>query len=134
MLTERSRLPFTIENVYGGFAKVSGILSVLRDALRLEFQMSDNLIGGVLKGNAKEILLPLKAIESVEFRKNWFVANFYIRVFSLKDIQSMPNNDEGEVKLRIKRRDRDRARNLASHINLRLSEIRLEMMDDNDDY
>lgn len=128
MLSERTTLPFSIENVYAGFAKVSGILSVVRDHLILEFQVSD-IIGGIVKGRPKEIRIPLRSIEHVIFKKNWFVANFYIRVYRMKDLEDIPNNQAGEVKLSIIRKNRERAIQLASSINLRLSELRIEMMD-----
>ncbi|MEZ4775882.1 MAG: hypothetical protein R3D00_22060 [Bacteroidia bacterium] len=129
MLSERTTLPFTIDNVYAGFAKVSGILSVVRDHLILEFQVSD-VIGGIVKGRPKEIRIPLRSVEQVVFKKNWFVANFYVRVYRMTDLQDIPNNQAGEVKLSITRKNRERAIQLASSINLRLSELRIEMLDD----
>ncbi|MDX2247900.1 MAG: hypothetical protein SF052_14035 [Bacteroidia bacterium] len=129
MLTERSNLPFSIEDVYAGFAKVSGILSVVRDHVILEFQVSD-AIGGIVKGKPKEIRIPLRSIESVQFKKNWFAANFYLRVYRMKDLEAIPTNRAGEVKLSIQRKHRERALQLASSMNLRLSELRIEMMDE----
>ncbi|MEZ4827338.1 MAG: hypothetical protein R3C61_13825 [Bacteroidia bacterium] len=129
MLTEHTTLPFTIENVYAGFAQVTGILSVVRDHIILEFQVSD-VIGGIVKGRPKEVRIPLRSVESVQFKKNWFVANFYLRVYKMKDLEDVPNQKSGEVKLSIARKNRQRAMQIASSVNLRLSEIRIEMMDD----
>ncbi|MCB0840951.1 MAG: hypothetical protein KDD99_29990, partial [Bacteroidetes bacterium] len=66
MLIERTRLPFSIENVYGGFAKVNGILSVRKDILILEFQVKENVFGGLVKSRPKELNIPFRDLESVE--------------------------------------------------------------------
>lgn len=126
MLTTRTRLPFTIENVYGGFVKVNGILRVEQDILILEFQMKDNLLGGVLKGKPKVVTIPLTNVESVEFKKNWFFANMYINVYRLEDISELPNNDNGAVKLKIRRKARERAKQIESRLGLRISELKLD--------
>ena len=132
MLIERTRLPFTIDNVYGGFAKVNGILSIRKDILILEFQVKENVFGGLVKSRPKELNIPFGDLESVEFKKNWFVANFYVRVYRLQDVSDIPGNEDGEIKLKIKRKDREKAATMASHIALRISEIRLDMMDRED--
>ncbi|RMG67986.1 MAG: hypothetical protein D6722_12320 [Bacteroidetes bacterium] len=126
------RLPFFIDNLYGGFAKVNGILSRDRQFLTLEFQVADNVLGGLLKGRPKEIRLPLKALASVEYKQNWFVARMILRAYRLGDLAEIPNAESGEAKLSIKRKDRKVAREMASSLNLALSEIRLAQMDEDE--
>lgn len=129
---QRTRLPFFIDNLYGGFAKVNGILTANRQSLLLEFQVTDNVLGGLLKGQPKEIRLPLEAVASVEYKQNWFQARFYLRVYRLQDLANVPNAEGGEAKLSIKRKDRKLARSLVSSLNLQLSEIRLARMDEDE--
>ena len=132
MLPERTRLPFFMDNLYGGFAKLNGILSVMKDMLVLEFQVKENVFGGLVKSRPKELNIHLKEIDSVEFKKNWFVANFYLRTVKLQHLDGLPGGEDGEVKLKIKRKDREKAKHLASYLALRLSEIRLDMLDEED--
>ena len=119
-----------MDNLYGGFAKLNGILSVVKDIVVLEFQVKENVFGGLVKSRPKELNIHLKEVDSVEFKKNWFVANFYLRTVKLQHLDGLPGGEDGEVKLKIKRKDRDRAKQLASYMALRLSEIRLDMLDE----
>lgn len=128
----RTRLPFFIDNLYSGFAKLNGILTADHRQLLIEFQVTDTL-GGFFKGRPKELRLPLEAIASVAYKQNWFTAHFYLRVYRLSDLAAVPNAESGEAKLAIRRKDRQDARRLASSLNLALSEIRLARLDEEDD-
>ena len=129
MLSERSRLTFTIENVYGGFAQVGGLLRVNNDLLILEFQTKDTVFGGLLKSRAKEKHLPLQEIESVEYKKKWFSTHIIIRVYRMGSLDNVPGSDKGEIKLKLKKKDRSTAQSMVSRINLRISELRLDVQD-----
>ena len=134
MLSERTRLAFSIENVYGGFAQVGGLLRLTNDILIMEFQTKDSIFGGLLKSRAREVRLPLLEIESVEYRKKWFSTHIIIRVYRMGYLDNVPGSENGEVKLKLKKKDRNTAQNLVSHMNLRLSELRLDAQDRGEDF
>ena len=126
MLTDRMRLAFSIENVYAGFAKVTGIFRVLNDELVLEFETKENLFGGVLKSRPKKVDIPLLEIESVTLRKRWFSTKVIIRVLRLDLLNEVPGTEKGEAVLKIRRKERSTAETLISKINLRISELGLD--------
>ncbi|MDP5172741.1 MAG: hypothetical protein NWR72_21060 [Bacteroidia bacterium] len=130
MLQPHIRVPFIIDDIYGGFAKASGLLRIESDALLLEFQVQENLFGGLMKGKPKVFRIPITALDSVEFKKTWFNSKLIIRVMRLRDLDGVPGAQEGEAKLKIRKQDRERAKEIASQVSIRLSEIRLSQMDD----
>ncbi|MEM7659062.1 MAG: hypothetical protein AAF399_23270 [Bacteroidota bacterium] len=121
----RSRLPFFIDDLYGGFAKAQGMLRVEQDALGIEFQVKDSITGGLIKSKLKDIRLTFDQVESVEYKQNVFVASFRIRLLSLQIAKDIPVSDKGILKLKIARSERKKAKEIISNINLLLSEHRL---------
>lgn len=130
MLISQIRLPFTLGEVYGGFAEGGGLMYVARDTMILEFQVKDAIFG-VVKSKPKRLQIPFREIIAIEYKRTMFISRIIFRLTSLQYMSDIPgDNKGGDVKLRIKRKDKEMARNLVSHINLRMSEIRLDMMDD----
>lgn len=126
MLTDRMRLAFSIENVYAGFAKVTGILRVANDILSLEFETKENIFGGVLKSKPKKVNIPLMELESVVLKKTWFSTKVIIRVLQLGLLNDVPGTEKGEAIIKIRRKERQTAETLISKINLRISELGLD--------
>jgi len=120
------RLAFSIENVYAGFAKVTGILRVVNDILSLEFETKENIFGGVLKSKPKKVNIPLLEIESISLKKTWFSTKLIIRVFNLGMLNDVPGTEKGEAIIKIRRKERKTAEALISKINLRISELGLD--------
>lgn len=127
MLQSATRVPVTLGDLYGGFAKATGLLILDGDHLILEYQVKDELFGAI-KGKPKSFRIPLSALDSVGYKKNIFGTKIMVRVLRLRDLDGIPNSEKGEVKLKISRKDRPRAEELVSHINYRLSEMRLNEM------
>lgn len=128
MLLPGHRLPFVIDDIYSGLARVNGLLSLSRDNLTLEFQTQDNIVG-ILKGKTGERKLSIRDLYQIEVKSSWFGRSFIIRPSSLSVIRDFPGANDSELKLKIKRRDLQSAKEIASYVNLRISEIRLEEMD-----
>jgi hypothetical protein len=129
MINNRIRLPVTIDDLYGGFVVMNGLLRLEKDSLIVEYQTKDNILGGVFKSQPKEARIPLRNLSEVIFKKNWFSASLLLKAYSLTDLAHFPNAEDGMAKFKIKRKHRNDAANLASSLNLRLSEIRLDEMD-----
>jgi len=138
MAVEKITLPFTFPNVYAGFGQVKGLINVNRNEVNLNFQTEDSIIG-FFKSGPQYLTIPLEEIESVRVRKRWFSTRFIVRVFNLAVIDNFPkpanaNIPAGELRMNIKRADRERATKMESFINLRLSEISLDRSERDDLY
>ncbi len=129
MLVSQIRLPIAMSEVYSGFAEANGLMYVAKDTLIIEFLVKDAFIG-VVKSKPKRIHLPFKEIVSIEYKRNIFISRVLLRVASIDYMDSIPGDHKGEIKLKVKRKDKELALRLVSHINLRISEIRLDMMDE----
>lgn len=122
-------LPFSIPNAYQGFATVEGLARFDGEALVLEFQTADALMG-LVKSEVKEVRLGLADLVAVEFKKRLFGATLGVRARSLAVIEAIPGTKLAGFTLRFARPHRDAAHGLATHLQLRLSEHRLDAMDD----
>lgn len=110
-------VPFTIQNVFQGFAETEGILSVEGTDLRLEFQTADNVLG-LLKSGVREVRLPLNKIEEIAFRKRWFGCSLVIRVAEMQGASEVPNFRQGEILLSIAKKHSQAACDLVSAIQI----------------
>ncbi len=124
-----SVIPFSLDDVYEGFAECEGIARFENDVLVLEFQTRDAFIG-VVKSAATHVELPLDAIGDVSVEKRFWKTHLVIRATRLDAIESIPTSRRGEVKLRIKGEHRELAHDLASEISLRLGERRLAKLEE----
>lgn len=110
-------VPFTIQNVFQGFAETEGILSADNAELKLEFQTSDNILG-LLKSGVREVRLPLDKIEEITFRKRWFGCSLIIRVAEMRSASEIPNFKQGEILLSIAKKHSQAASDLVSSVQL----------------
>jgi len=119
-------LPFTIHDLYGGFAEVRGLLRLADKALVLEFQTQDAVLN-VLKMPLEETTLPFDQLVSVGFTSKWFgyATTLSIKTKTMKSLAGVPGSGQGELRLAIARVDRDKAQELVSRVNLQLSEAAL---------
>ena len=116
-----SSLPFRIDDVYGGFGEVEGILTLEKEGLKLEFQTRDNLLG-VLKSDVKEIVLGLNQIDEMGFKKGLFGNKLTIRVKGMKLLEAIPHQNMAEICLSIKRRHVETALSIVSRAKLEVAD------------
>ncbi len=114
---KRISVPFTIQNVFQGFAETEGILSIDNTDLKLEFQTSDNILG-LLKSGVREVRLPLDKVEEITFRKRWLGCSLIIRVAEMRGAAEVPNFSQGEILLSIGKKHSQAASDLVSAIQL----------------
>ncbi|RMG20957.1 MAG: hypothetical protein D6730_19080 [Bacteroidetes bacterium] len=129
MIISRIRLPFTLSEVYGGFAEANGLMYVQGDQLLVEVMVKDAIFG-VVKSKPKRIAIPFRDIISIDYKRNMFVSRMLLRVGNITYLSEIPGDNKGEIKFKIRRKDKEMAQNLVSHINLRISEIRLDELDE----
>jgi hypothetical protein len=124
-------LPFTIENLNGGFMKLEGILRVNEDHLMFEFQKKDAVLEAY-QSELKTVEIPLAELEMLEFKKGWFSAKLILHGKSASSFRDLPGKDLIERVLKVKRKHRDVAANISSNLNLALSEKKLQELDGNE--
>ena len=101
-------LPFTVPNLFAGFAEGKGLAKVSPSELILEVVVKETVLD-VFKSGMKEIHIPRSEVDVVRFKRGWFGAKVYIRLKSIKWLADLPSCDNGEVTLHVARRERDQA-------------------------
>ncbi len=64
-------LPFTIENLNGGFMKVEGILRVEEENLVFEYQKKDAVVEAY-QSELRTETISISELDMLEFKKGWF--------------------------------------------------------------
>lgn len=121
-------VPFEITNLNHGFQKATGLIKLEGEQILCEFRVVDAILG-MIKSDVKETRIPLSDLHSVEFKKGFFRSKMIFEAQSLRVFEHVPGSEQGEWEIRIKRKDRDDARDLVSKIRLALSEMRLRDLD-----
>ena len=122
-------LPFTIENLNGGFMKIEGILRVEGESLVFEYHKKDAVVEAY-KSELRTEEIPLSELEMLEFKKGWFSGKLTLYGKTAKSFGELPGSELTERELKVKRKHRDIAANISSNLNLRLSEKKLKEMED----
>jgi len=122
-------LPFSISDVYEGWAEVEGTARCEEDVLILEFQTQDSLVG-LLKSTVKTIRLPLHALAAIHFQQKLFTAVVTLRVHSMRLVQDIPGSCQGEVRLHVARKHRKVAHAFVTELELRRAEQQLRRLDE----
>ncbi len=114
-------LPFSIKNVFAGFARIYGILKLEENRIILEFQTVDNLVK-VLKSDVKNFTIPIRDIEEIDFKKSIWGNKLTLRVSTLNDVKDIPNQEAGEMILSIDGKYTEQALDLVKQIIPRMKE------------
>ncbi len=122
-------LPFYDDDLNGGFMMVEGILRVDGEELNFEFQKKDAVFEAY-KSDLKEITIPMKELEMAEFKKGLFSSKLILHAKRAAVFKEFPGSELSTRKLKIKRKYRNLAANISSHINLKLSEMKLKELED----
>ena len=113
-------IPVRFPQIYEGFANAEGVLSISSDALTLEFQVKDNILG-VMKSDVRTAAIPFDRIDEVDFRSNLFRTVLNIRVSSMQIVEDVPGSKQGKVRLKIPRRYKKEAAEIAHEASIRSS-------------
>ena len=106
-------IPFEIP---GEFTNCTGILTLVDQELRLEFQTKDGFVG-LVKSDVKKVVIPLKDIMDIRFKKAWFTGGkIFIQVGSMEMLQDVPRHESGIIRLNVKKESRESAMNLVAEI------------------
>ncbi len=120
-------VPFRMRYLPGNLARVEGVAHLENDALVLEFRVADALFG-IVRSRPREVRIELAEVESVEFRKGWFVGKLRIVTRRISVLEALPWARGPEIKLKFGRKRRLSAQELASSLRLQIAERRLEAL------
>jgi hypothetical protein len=122
------RVRVSLDNLAMGLKKAEGLLFYEQPHLMLELQEMDAILE-LVKEEVKTYKLPLKEIDSVSIERKWFKYYIEISAKNMRSLQHIPGTTQGMLKLSIKRDERESARTLVSHLQLLLSEQKLQELD-----
>ena len=121
-------IPVRFPEIYEGLADAEGVLRISHDALTLEYQVKDGLIG-VVKSGVKTAVIPFDHIDEVDFRSNFLWTRLNIRVDSMQIVGDVPGAKQGKIILKIPRRYKREAREIAHEASIRVSQSKLDRLD-----
>lgn len=101
-----------------------GVVRIEGGQLVIEFRetTTDMMSLKTLDGPVREVRIPLQDVESVEIGRRWlWGGTLCIRVRKLGPVAGAPGVTGNELRLRIRRRDHDRARELCVVTSLMLA-------------
>ena len=124
---EATRLPFSIPGTYQGLAEVAGLATLDGDALVLEFEVKDAVLG-LLRSGVEVVRLPVDDLASVSLDQSWLHADLVVRARSMRSVRELPGSRQGQVSLRIARRDRATAEEFTATLLRRIAEKRRERL------
>ena len=126
---DKVSLPFKIKNVFEGLAEAHGIVSLEKEALKIEFQTKDSIFG-VIKSEVKDVVLPFNEITDINMRKKLFKYTLHIRMSELLTSAKIPNQDSGEIKLFIDKDHVAEATAFISRVKLGIAEQKVKTLSD----
>ena len=114
-------------------SEIRGLAFIDDDSLCLEYTVETvaSALLGKMGGGGRvhNVRLPLHQLSQVEYKNYYVSALLRVLPARLSVLKDMHGVQENRLSLTIKRRDRDLAKQYASHINLRIAELRLEQLD-----
>jgi hypothetical protein len=120
-------IPFDIP---GELTESNGILTLVDEELRMEFQTKDGFIG-LVKSDVKRAVIPLSEILDIRFKKSWFGSGkILLQVGNMHLLEKVPGHTSGSVQLKIKKEFRDNAMNLVAEITYTAAEKSLKAIKD----
>ena len=111
-----------------GDRTIRGLARLEADVLHVEFQRMDS--EEKLLEEIHHTTICLADLDAVRFSRNVFWATLTLRVRSLGLLKEVPGTRQGEWKLRFSRKYRDEAQDLATRLQLRMSERKIKQIDE----
>ena len=121
-------IPVKFPEIYEGFADAEGVLRISPDALTLEYRIKDTLIG-VVKSGVSTAVIPFDHIDEVDLRSRFLWTSLNIRVDSMQIVGDVPGAKQGMVKLKIPRRYKREAAEIAHEASIRSSQSKLDKLE-----
>jgi hypothetical protein len=134
---ERVAVPFSIGTTITDMSthrSARGVVRIEHGQLVVEFRETtvDLMTMKSLEGPVREVTIPMEDVESVEVGRRWLWGGaLAIRVRRLAPVAGVPGATGNELRLRVRRRDYDRARELCIATSLLLAGEDIRRLEEN---
>jgi hypothetical protein len=123
------KLQFETDNATHGLTQTRGFAWYTKEGIMFEYQQSDSIVE-MFKGDVKEVFVPFDKIQEIVHKNSWFSGGtVYIRLNTLKNIDSLPFLEETELCLELKRKQKSQGKDFAVNAALELSTFNLDQLD-----
>lgn len=106
-----------------GFSEVSGSISYKDEGIIFEYQ--NNYIG-LVKGEVYELFIPFSQIEDIELIEKFLSKKLIITVNSLKGLDKFPVLEDYQIKIPIKKKTLEKAKEFIIKANYNLGQFKLD--------
>lgn len=127
--TSNPSVPVEIPNINHGLQVARGLLKVKEEGLHFEYEVQDSFFG-LIKSSIKTELISYQNLENIRFEKGWWHGKIILEGSSMKVFEVFPGSEQGRLRLKVKRSNRDDAQNTVSSARVHLSEQKLKELDD----
>jgi hypothetical protein len=124
-------LPIRQDDQYMGMAELSGLLRVEKEHVVLEYSLKDEVLG-MFNSDLKVLKIPLHSIDDIIVKKKWFSVRFIIYLNRLPKTDKSLHLKENTISFKVKKRELERAKSIRSSLMLRISEEKLQRLEDED--
>ena len=118
-------VPFSLQEVYGGFGEGEGVARADETGVTLEFELRDGVVG-FLKSGVREVRVSLDEMSSVEVKTGPFGGQLTIATRTLGASSRVPGSKPGRVRLRVPRAGRQASREAAALLNTASADLEIE--------
>ena len=132
MTWSHQSLPFSIPEVYEGFARAQGLMKVVDNQLILEFEVKEAILDWI-KLNSQSIGIPLSQVESVTFKPGWFRDTLTFKVASFDCLQNLPKHQHGRFKVYLSRQDRDLSQEFSRLLQNQILDLQIQRLEQSPD-
>ena len=114
-------VPFTLDNVWGGFGEGAGLLHDEGSHLTVEYELKDGVFGAV-KSGVKRLQIPFDDLVSVKLTKGWLGTSWLglkivIQTKRLDSLNGVPGASQGKVELPIARKNHELAEKFVADLH-----------------
>ena len=114
-------VPFTLDQVWGGFGEGAGLLHDEGTHLGLEYEIKDGIFGAV-KSGVKKLQIPFDELVSVTLTKGWLGTNWLgvkivIQTKRLDTLRDVPGASQGKISLCIARKNHQLAEKFVADLH-----------------
>jgi hypothetical protein len=123
------KLKFETDDAKLGLTKATGFIWADIKGIHIEYQVSDNILE-LYKSKVNDVFISYATIDSIRYKKSWFFSGgtVYIALNTLKKMSNIPFLVDFEVKLNLKRKQKDQGKDFTVNTELELQNFRLEAL------
>ncbi|MEX0719851.1 MAG: hypothetical protein WD059_04225 [Balneolaceae bacterium] len=107
--------------------EVKGIISYSDNELLFEFKVYN--MQGSSTSNLNKFSIDIDQLKNVRFKKGFFRSNLIIEANKMAFLDPLPGSEQGLIKLKVKRANKNEAVNFSAKLNLILSKNILDEME-----